>query len=148
MRVILNKDVKDLGKVGDVVNVAQGFARNFLFPRRLAEQATEKNVKQWQHLQNIAEAKKKKVVSERKELVDKIDGVTVTFKRHAGEGDKLFGSVNSLDVSKALEEQGFSVDKKDIEIPDAIKVLGQHKSIVKLGEELTAEIVVAVEKKD
>ena len=146
MKVILQKDVKDLGKVGDLVNVTQGYARNFLFPRRLAEQATEKNVKQLEHQQKVAEIKKKKVVSERKELIDKLNGVTVTFQRQASEDDKLFGSVTNLDISKELDKQGFSVDKRDIEIPEAIKVLGQHKAVVNLGADLNAELVVAVEK--
>ena len=146
MKVILQKDVKDLGKVGDLVNVSQGYARNFLFPRRLAEQATEKNVKQLDHQKRVAEIKKKKVVSERKELIDKLNGVTLTFQLQAGEDDKLFGSVTAIDISKELENQGFSVDKRDIEIEDAIKFLGQHKAIVNLGSDLQAEVLIAVER--
>ncbi len=146
MKVILQKDVKDLGKVGDVVNVAQGFARNFLFPRKLAENATEKNVKQYSHQIKVAEIKKKKVVSERQTLIEKINGATVVFQKQAGEEDKLFGSITTLEISKELEKQGFSIDKKDIEIPEGIKFLGQHKAVVSLGAELKAEIVVTVEK--
>ncbi|MCB0391876.1 MAG: 50S ribosomal protein L9 [Bdellovibrionales bacterium] len=146
MKVILQKDVKDLGKVGDLVNVAQGYARNFLFPRRLAEQATEKNIKQLQHQQKVAEIRKKKAVSERKDLIEKLNGVTLTFKLQAGEEDKLFGSVTTLDISKELESQGFSVDKRDVEIPEAIKVVGQHKANVNLGADLVAELVISVEK--
>lgn len=146
MKVILQKDVKDLGKVGDVVNVAQGFARNYLFPRKLAEHATEKNVKQLTHQKKVAEIKMKKALSDRQVLIEKLNGVTVSFKMQAGEEDKLFGSVTTLDISKELEKQAFLVDKKDIEIPDAIKFVGQHKALVKLGSDLTAELVVSVEK--
>ena len=146
MKVILQKDVKDLGKVGDLVNVAQGYARNFLFPRRLAEQATEKNIKQLQHQQKVAEIRKKKAVSERKDLIEKLNGVTLTFKLQAGEEDKLFGSVTTLDISKELESQGFSIDKRDVEIPEAIKVVGQHKANVNLGANLVAELIISVEK--
>jgi large subunit ribosomal protein L9 len=146
MKVILQSDVKDLGKVGQVVSVAQGYARNFLFPRKLAVEATEKRMKEWNHLQKVAEIKKKKAQSERQTLIEKLKGVTVTFKLQASEDDKLFGSVGAIEVSKQLSEQGFEIDKRDIQIEEAIKVLGQHKAVISLGEGLEAEISVAVER--
>lgn len=146
MKVVLQKDVKDLGKVGEVVSVKNGFARNFLFPRKLAVEASEKNVKQWEHLKQVAEAKKKKAQGERKELIEKVNGQTVNFKVEASESDKLFGSISNHDISKKLEELNFSIDKKDIHL-EPIKVLGQHKAEVKLGEDLVAEINVLVERK-
>jgi len=146
MKVVLQKDVKDLGKVGDAVNVKAGFARNFLFPRKLAVEATEKRIKQWQHLKQVAESKKKKANIDRKELIEKINGKSVSFKRAAGKTDKLFGSVTSHEISTELEKLGFSVDRKDIQIEEVIKVLGQHKVFVKLGEDLVAEIAVSVER--
>ena len=93
MKVILQKDVKDVGKVGDLVSVSEGFARNFLFPRKMAAEATEKKVKEWEHLKRVAEIKKKKAVAERQELLKKISGISVSFKVAAGETDKIFGSV-------------------------------------------------------
>ncbi len=146
MKVILQKDVKDLGKVGDLLNVAQGFARNFLFPRKLAEQATEKNIKQYAHLKKVAEIKKKKAVADRKDLIEKLNGLTLNFQMQAGEEDKLFGSVTPLDISKELEKRGFSVDKKDIELPETIKFIGQHKALVSYGKDLQAEILISVDK--
>ncbi|MCB9027367.1 MAG: 50S ribosomal protein L9 [Bdellovibrionaceae bacterium] len=146
MKVILQKDVKDLGRVGELVNVTQGYARNFLFPRKLAEQATEKNVKQLEHQKKVAESKKKKAVGERKELLEKLNGMTLTFKRESSEEDKLFGSITQVEISKELEKQSFFVDKKDIEIPETIKFLGQHKIIVSFGKDLKAELTVSVEK--
>lgn len=147
MRVILQKDVKDVGKVGELVTVSQGFARNFLFPRKLAVEATEKRIKEWDHLKRGAEAKKKKAVAERQEVLNKINGTTVTFKMSAGaDSDKLFGSVTTTDVSKELEKQGFSVDRRDIHIEEAIKVLGQHKAVVRYGEGLEARIQISVER--
>lgn len=146
MKVVLQKDVKDLGKVGEVVNVKNGFARNFLFPRKLASEASDKNVKQWEHLKQVAEAKKKKAKVERKEVIEKINGQTVSFKVEASESDKLFGSISNYEISKELEGLGFSVDKKDIYI-EPIKVLGQHKAEIKLGEDLSAEINILVERK-
>ena len=146
MKVILQKDVKDLGKVGDLVNVAAGFARNFLFPRKLAQVATEKREKEWAHLQKVAEVKKKKAMAERAEVINKLKGVALVFKLTAGENDKLFGSVTNADISKKLEQQGFMVDRRDIHLEEPIRALGQHKAVVRLGEGLETEVAVAVEK--
>jgi large subunit ribosomal protein L9 len=145
MKVILQKDVKNVGKVGDVVNVATGYARNFLFPRRLAMLAAEKSVKAWEHLKKVSEQKKKKAVAERRALLDKISGVTLTFKLVSGEKDKVFGSVTTNDISRELETKGFSIDRRDIQT-EPIKVLGQHKVTVSYGEDLSAALTVVVEK--
>ncbi len=146
MKVILQKDIKDLGKIGDLVNVSAGFARNLLFPRKLAVEATEKRVAEWNHLKRVAESKKKKAMAERQAFLDKVKGTTVTFKMNAGENDKLFGTVTTTDISKALEKSGFSVDRKDIHLEEPIKVLGTHKATIKLGEGLETFIQVSVEK--
>lgn len=147
MKVILNKDIKDLGKIGEMVQVKPGFARNFLFPRKLAAEATEKRVKEFKHLQVVAEAKKAKAVEGRKEVLSKIQGQTVKFVVEASDDEKLFGSINALDISRKLEELGFAVDKRDVVLEDIIKVLGQHKAKVSFGPDLDAEITVAVERK-
>lgn len=146
MKVILQKDVKDVGRVGDLVNVSEGFARNFLFPRKLASEATEKRVKEWEHLKRVADAKKKKAVAERQAVLAKITGTTVTFKLAAGDNDKLFGTVTTTDISKELEKSGHSVDRRDIHLEEPIKVLGQHKALVRMGEGLEAKIMIAVER--
>lgn len=147
MKVILQKDVKDIGKVGDLVNVSEGFARNFLFPRKLALEATEKKINEWNHLKRVAEAKKKKAMAERQEILKKVSGITVKFKMTTGtDSDKLFGSVTSSDVSKELEKAGFQVDKRDIVLSEAIKVLGQHKATVRYGEGLEASLAILVER--
>src|SRR5687768_13485303 len=100
MKVILQQDVKNVGKVGDVVNVKTGYARNFLFPRKLAAIALEKSVKAWEHLKQVAELKKKKAVAERRAILDKLAGVTVTFKRGSSDKEKIFGSVTAHDISQ------------------------------------------------
>ncbi len=146
MKVILTQDVKDVGKVGDLVTVSEGFARNFLFPRKMAAEATEKRVKEWTHLQSVAEAKKKKAHTERKVILDKINGLTLKFKMAAGETDKLFGTVTTTEISKELQKAGFSVDRRDIHLEEPIKVLGQHKAAVKYGEGLEASIMISVER--
>ena len=146
MKVILQKDVKDLGKVGDLVSVSEGFARNLLFPRKLALEATEKRENEYNHLKRVAESKKKKAMSERQASLNKIKGTTVAFKLNAGENDKLFGTVTTSDISKGLEKLGFSVDRKDIHLEEPIKVLGTHKAIIRFAEGLETSIQVAVER--
>lgn len=146
MKVILTQDVKDIGKVGDLVSVSQGFARNFLFPRKMAAEATETKVKEWNHLKSVAEAKKKKANVERKAILDKINGTTLKFKMAAGETDKLFGTVTTTEISKELQKAGFSVDRRDIHLEEPIKVLGQHKAAIKYAEGLEASITISVER--
>lgn len=146
MKVVLQKDVKNLGKVGDLVNVSSGFARNYLFPRSLAAEATEKRVKEFEHLKKVAEVKKKKAVGERQELVKKLQGVQVLVKVQAGETDKLFGAVTTNDLSNELEKLGFSIDRRDIHLDEPIKMLGQHKAAIKLGDGIEAELTVSVER--
>lgn len=147
MKVILQKDVKNVGKVGDLVNVKDGFARNFLFPRKLASEATEKRMKEWQHLQKVADVRRKKAVADRQQTVQKLQGVTLNFKLEAGAADKLFGSITAMDISNELEKFGFSIDRRDIHLEEAIKVLGQHKAQVKLGDGVTADLTIVVERK-
>lgn len=146
MKVILQNDVKDLGKVGEVVRVKAGFARNFLFPQKLALEATEKKVKEWTHLQKVAEHKKKKAMAAKAEIIQKMNGTTISFKMPAGETDKLFGSVTNVDISRELEKVGFSVDRRDIHLEEPIKMLGQHKAVVRMGEGLETQITISVER--
>lgn len=145
MKVILQKDVKNVGKVGDVVSVATGFARNYLFPRKLAEIAEEKSVKAWNHLKKIADAKRKKAITERKELLGKLSATTVQFKMASSDKEKIFGAVTAHDISRELETKGFSVDRRDIKM-EPIKMLGQHKVTVSYGEDMSAELTVVVER--
>ena len=146
MKVILQKDVKNLGKVGDLVSVSTGFARNFLFPRALAAEATEHRVKEFEHLKAVAEVKKKKAVGERQALIKKLSGLTVNFKSPAGETDKLFGAVTNVDISNELEKQGYSIDRRDIHLEEPIRMLGQHKATIRLGEGIETSVIVSVER--
>lgn len=146
MKVILTNDVKNVGKVGELVKVAAGFARNFLFPRKLAVEATEKRQKELAHLQQMAERKKLKAVATRKELLSKLEDITVSFQVTAGESDKLFGSVTTLDIASKLETLGFSVDKRDIILEEPIRLLGQYEAKVKLGDDLETTIKISVER--
>lgn len=146
MKVILQKDVKNVGKVGEMLNVRSGFARNFLFPRRLAVEASEERIAELAHLKRVAEIQQKKARKEREDLLGKMKGITLSFKVAAGETDKLFGSVTTGDISDGLEKLGFSVDRRDISLVEPIKMLGQYQAKVKMGEGLEAEILVNVER--
>ena len=146
MKVILQKDVKDVGKVGEVVSVSDGFARNFLFPRKFATEATEKRVQEWEHLKRVGEAKKKKAVAERQALLAKVSGNSVKFKVAAGDSDKLFGTITTTDISKELEKSGHSIDRRDIHLDEPIKLLGTYKATIRLGEGLEASLQVVVER--
>ncbi|MEZ4871421.1 MAG: 50S ribosomal protein L9 [Bdellovibrionales bacterium] len=145
MKVLLKQDVKDLGKAGSIVNVKNGFARNFLFPKSLAVEASDKNEKALAHIQKMAEIKAKKAIGDRKQIIAKLEGVTVTFSMSASDSDKLFGSVVANDVSIKLSEMGIEVDKRDI-ILEPIKMVGQHKAKIDFGDDLNAEIAVVVER--
>lgn len=146
MKVILQKDVKNLGKVGELINVAAGYARNFLFPRLLAQEATEKRVKEFEHLKRVADSKKAKAMEARQEVINKMKGVTVVIKATAGENEKLFGSVTNNDISNELEKLGFSIDRRDIVLEEPIRELGSHKATVKLGDGLETTISISVER--
>lgn len=147
MKVILNEDVKDLGKVGELVQVKSGFARNFLFPRQLAVEATEKRKKEFEHLKAVAEAQKEKAVEKRKELLKELEGITIEFTAEASDDEKLFGSISNLDISRKLEEKGYQIDKRDIVIDEPFKMLGQFKAQVTFGDDLNADITVSVNRK-
>jgi large subunit ribosomal protein L9 len=146
MKVILAQYVRSLGKVGDLVKVADGYARNFLIPRKLAMMATERRVKEFKHLQGVAEAKKKKAVAGAQKVADKLSGHTVTLKSAAGENDKLFGSITNNDIANELLKAGFKVERRDIVIEEPIKVLGQYRVKVKITTGVEAEVKVNVER--
>jgi large subunit ribosomal protein L9 len=146
MKVILKKDVRDLGKTGDMVNVSPGYGRNFLFPRDLAAEATESKIKEFEHWTRVAASRKKKAREEKTVVLEQVKKVSISFKLAAGEKDKLFGSVTNKDISVELAKKGFEVDKKDVQILEPIKVLGQHKAKISFGDGLETEIVISVER--
>lgn len=146
MKVILSQDVRSLGKVGDLVKVADGYARNYLIPRKMAMVATEHRVKEFKHLQGIAEAKKKKAQAAAKKVADKLEGYTLTIKAQAGEKDKLFGSVTTNDIATAMAKTGFNFERRDIVLEEPIKVLGQYRVKVKIASGVETEVKVNVER--
>jgi large subunit ribosomal protein L9 len=144
MKVILKTDVKDLGQTGEVVNVKDGFARNYLMPRGLAAEANIRNIKSFEHDKKKIVEQAKKVKTGAEGLAERIAAVTVTIKAKAGEEEKLFGSVTTTDIAEALKAQGIEVDKKKIHLEEPIKRLGEFKAGVKLHTDVLAEFTVQV----
>jgi large subunit ribosomal protein L9 len=148
MKVILKQDVEKLGRRGDVVSVAPGFGRNYLLPRKMAIAVTPTNIKM---IEIERQALKKKVEIERKSfqsLAQKLNQVSLTFTRRAGEKDVIFGSVSSGDVKEALDGLGYDIDKKKIVLDEPIKRLGNFSVPIKIGPDDRAEIKVVVAREE
>lgn len=147
MKVILTSDVEKLGKAGEMVNAKTGFARNFLLPNKLAVQATKENIKIWEEKQAELREIERENIKNANELKEKIENTKVKIIAKTGEGDRLFGSITSMDIEKALKEQhGLDVDKKKIEMKDNIKSLGTFNVIVKVYPDINANLEVIVDK--
>jgi large subunit ribosomal protein L9 len=144
MKVILKQNVKTLGKAGDIVNVSDGHARNFLIPKGLAAEATDKNI------HNIDQEKKRilqqieKEKHKAEELTARLSGIVCQIPRRVGEQEKLYGSVSTKDIEAALQAQGFDIDRKAILLEDPIKALGEFPVKIKVHTGFTAEIKVLI----
>jgi large subunit ribosomal protein L9 len=146
MQIILQEDVEKLGHRGDVVTVKPGYARNFLLPNKLAVEATPGNMKV---LERIRAALAKRTATEleaAKKQAELLTGVTIKFTRKTGENDQMFGSVTTGDIAEGLKAQGFGVDKRQVQLADPLKSLGEFPVTVKVFRDVTAEIKVQVEK--
>jgi large subunit ribosomal protein L9 len=144
MEVILRDDVEKLGNRGDMVKVADGFARNFLLPRRLAVPATAANKKIVEQERQAHLRREATLKSEAEDLAKLLTGVSVTISQKAGEQEQLFGSVTVKDIADALEKQNYTIDRRKIHLAEPIKQLGQFPVQVKLHRDVTAEIQVNV----
>jgi large subunit ribosomal protein L9 len=145
MRLILTQEVKKVGKKGEVVNVAEGYGRNFLIPRGLAVEANETNMRSLQHEKSVKEEKQKKEERDAHALAERLSGLTVTIKAKTGEGGRLFGSVTAQDVADAISSAAsLTIDKRRIEMADPIKSLGQYLIPVKVYQGVSAEVTVKV----
>ena len=146
MEVILRDDIEKLGQRGELVKVASGYARNFLLPRRLAVAATESNKKIVEQERQAHLRKEAKLKNEAEDLSKLMAAVEITIAQKAGENDHLFGSVTSADLAAALEKQGYTIDRKKIQLDDPIKTLGDFKVAVKLHRNVSIDIPVHVVK--
>ncbi len=145
MIVILIKDVKGVGKAGDVVKVSDGYARNLLLPKGLATEATEGNVRNLEKQKAIQEANRQKELSEARELAERIGQLRVTIATKSGEGGRLFGSITSKDVADALSEQHkITIDKRKFVLENPIKHTGDFELDIKIYSEVTAKLKVTV----
>ena len=144
MDVILREDIDNLGARGEVVNVAAGYARNFLLPKKLAVPATDSNKKIVEQERQAHVRKEAKQKDEAQDLGKMLNGVAVTIAQKAGENDQLFGSVTVKDVADALERRNFTIDRRKIQLDEPIKQLGEHKLSVRLHRDVTVEITVNV----
>ena len=147
MNLILQKDVKNLGKTGDQVSVKKGFARNYLIPKGYAVLVNKSSLKAWDHQKVIIEAKKRKAVSERKTLIEKLSFIKLKFEKEAQKDNRLFGSVTAHEISQALETlHNLSVDKKDIHFTE-LKTVGEHAISIQLDSQNQTEIKLSIKGK-
>ena len=144
MKVILAQDMESLGLGGEIVNVAKGYARNYLIPRGIALEATEQNIKLTEMQRKNIEIKRVKAKEDAVKLKEKLSGVSVTIAQKVGEEDKLYGSVTTMDIAEQLEKQGITVDRRRMTLDKPIKSLGEFSVTLKLHPEVTAPIKVVV----
>ncbi len=148
MKVILKEDIPKLGRMGETVQVARGYGRNYLIPQGKAIQATSKNMKALEHERMLIQRKADLARKEAEGLAGKIRGLTLTLTRKVVEEDKLYGSVSVSDISQALEEAGVEIERKLIKLDEPIKSLGEFKVSIKVYHDVTAELTVQVVKED
>jgi large subunit ribosomal protein L9 len=145
MKVILTKDLDNLGRAGALVDVKPGYGRNYLLPRNLAVLATAKNIRQLEHQKAGILARASKEKQNMTAMAQRLSTIEVKFARKVGEQNKLFGSVTSKDVHEQLTAQGYQIERRQVHLPDPLKELGTHEVEVKLHSEVTAKVKVTVE---
>jgi large subunit ribosomal protein L9 len=146
MQIILQEDIDKLGHRGDVVTVAPGYARNFLLPQKLAIEATNGNMKALERMRTSMAKKTATELEAAQKQAALLNGVLLTYKRKTGENEQMFGSVTSGDVVDGLATQGFKIDKRQVQIAEPIKTLGEFPVTIKVFRDVTAQIQVHVEK--
>lgn len=148
MEVILREEIENLGRRGDVVKVASGYARNFLLPKRLAVAANDSNKKIVEQERQAYLRRESKEIGDASDLAKMMGSVEVTIAQKAGENDQLFGSVTAQDIVAALERAGYTIDRKKVNLAEPIKALGDYKVTVRLHREVSVELPVHVIKEE
>jgi large subunit ribosomal protein L9 len=146
MQIILQEDVEKLGHRGDVVTVKPGYGRNFLLPRKLGIEATAGNMKALERIRTALAKKTATELEAAQKQAQLLDGIALKFARKTGENDQMFGSVTTADIAEGLEVQGFKVDKRQVQLAEPIKVIGERDVTIKVFRDVTASIKVTVEK--
>ncbi|HKZ56708.1 MAG TPA: 50S ribosomal protein L9 [Thermodesulfovibrionales bacterium] len=144
MKVILKEDVKYVGKMGQIVDVADGYARNYLIPKGLVAEASTKNIKFLEHEKRTIQEKSKKIRNSAQDLAHRISSLTISIKAKAGEEGKLFGSITTMDVAEALQKEGVEIDKKKISLEEPIKRLGSYTVNIKLHPDVSAPLNIQI----
>jgi len=148
MQVILREDIDNLGKIGDLVKVADGYARNFLVPGKKAIEATPKNLNAMNHAKKMVSDRIRTMKKEATAEADRIKGLAVTIKAKTGEEGKLFGAVTSMDIAGAMKAQGVDIDKRKIVLGEPIKRLGEYTVSIKLHTDVFADLKITVVAED
>jgi len=144
MKIILREDVETLGRMGDLVDVSDGYARNFLIPKKKAVQATTKSVKVLEHEKRLIADKSRKVKKEHDVLAEKINATPITLPVQVGEEGKLFGSVTNKDIAEALAKEGIEIDKRKILLEDPLKEVGSHTIPIQVYHDVKAHLKVTL----
>jgi large subunit ribosomal protein L9 len=146
MQIILQEDIDKLGHRGEVVTVKPGYARNYLLPRKLAIEATTGNMKALERIRGALAKRTATELEAAQKQAALLNGVSLAFKRKTGENDQMFGSVTSADIAEGLSAQGFKIEKRQVQIADPLKALGEYNVTIKVFRDVTAEVKVQVEK--
>jgi len=144
MEIILQEDVLNLGRIGDVVKVRDGYGRNYLLPRGLALEANRRNLRVLEHQKRLVAGKKERDLRQAQTMSQQLSALTVEIQARAGEGDRLFGSVTNMDIEKALKAQGVTVDRRKILLAEPIKQLGTYTIPISLGGDVRGNVTVQV----
>jgi len=144
MQVILREDIDNLGKIGDLVKVKDGYARNFLVPSKKAIEATPKNVKAMEHAKKMVSDRIRTLKKTASADADRIKSLAITIKAKVGEEGRLFGSVTTMDIAEAMQAQGVTIDKRKITLEEPIKRTGDYTVPVKLHTDVVADLKVSV----
>jgi len=144
MEVILKEDIANLGKIGEVVRVRDGFARNYLLPRGLVLVANKKNLKAFEHQKKVVADRKQKVMRDAQAVGEQLTGVSLTIAMRSGEEGRLFGSVTNMQIEKALKAKGLNVDRRKIHLDEPIKNLGDYEIPIRLAADITVPLKLSV----
>jgi large subunit ribosomal protein L9 len=144
MEVILKEDIANVGKMGEVVRVRDGYARNYLLPRGLVQVANKKNIKSFEHQKQVVASQKDRVSKQAQGLAEKLSQVSLVIAAKTGEEGKLFGSVTNIDIEKGLKAKGFDVERRRIHLNEPIKMAGDYQVPVRLTSEVQVNITISV----
>lgn len=144
MEVILKEDIVNIGKIGEVVRVRDGYARNYLLPRGLVLIANKKNLKTFEHQKKLVADQKQKITRQAQAVSDQLSGVSLTISMRTGEEGRLFGSVTNIQIEKALKAKGLDVDRRKIHLDEPIKTLGEYEIPIRLTADVTVPLKLSV----